>query len=269
MDQLYYEKILNLSARGESFVTVTLVESQGSVPQEVGARMIVAGNERLYGTVGGGKVEKRALDFAMEILESPEDNSRIKLVSWALDKDIGMTCGGSVKLLFESHRPSSWSIVVFGAGHCALALIDILSGLDCRITCVDTRAEWLAKLPASPRIKAERVEKYEDYVGRIDPASFVVLMTMGHSTDSPVLISLLKRFGASLPYIGVIGSKAKAQRLKGDLKAASTRELDLSQHDESFYCPVGLPIGSRSPEEIAVSVAAQLLMVRDGKSGCL
>ena len=265
MTLAFYEKIDELLKQGRAFVVATVVDATGSVPQDVGAKMIVDGGGRLYGTVGGGKVEGRAIREAQEILTDlasgeRSGSSRTRFCNWNLQKDIGMTCGGSVRIYFEAQNLATWRIVVFGAGHCAIALSDVLSRLDCSITCVDHRPEWLERIAQSPRVKKVQVGNYIDYVDQIPPLSFVLLMTMGHSTDKPILLEILRRLNQGLkpfPYLGVIGSKAKAHRLHQDIA-----EVGLPD-DYPFFCPIGLPIGCNNPAEIAISIAAQLIQERD------
>jgi xanthine dehydrogenase accessory factor len=261
----FYEKIDELLKNGQSFVVATVVDASGSVPQDVGAKMIVDEGGRLYGTVGGGKVEGRAIREAQELLSELGSNERVvsqktRFCNWNLQKDIGMTCGGSVRIYFEAQNLATWQIVVFGAGHCAIELTNLLSRLDCSVTCIDHRREWLDKIVQSPRVKKVLVNEYLEYVDKILPLSFVLLMTMGHSSDKPILLDILRRYSQGLkayPYLGVIGSKAKAHRLHQDIAEAGLND------DHPFFCPVGLPIGSNDPAEIAVSITAQLVQERE------
>jgi xanthine dehydrogenase accessory factor len=261
----FYDKIDELLRSGRPFVVATVVDATGSVPQDVGAKMIVDDGGRLFGTVGGGKVEARAIKEAQALLgelESSErvDSQKTRFCNWNLQKDIGMTCGGSVRIYFEAQNLATWQIVVFGAGHCALELTTLLARLDCSVTCVDHRKEWLDKIVQSPRVKKVLVDDYLQYVEKILPLSFVLLMTMGHSSDKPILLSILKRYAEGLkpyPYLGVIGSKAKAHRLHQDIIEAGLVD------EHPFFCPIGLPIGNNDPAEIAVSVAAQLVQERE------
>jgi xanthine dehydrogenase accessory factor len=248
---------LDLRDKQEPFVLVKIVQTVGSVPQEAGAGMIVSKAGRVDGTVGGGKLEARCLLECQDML-SGQKKETTRFHKWKLDSDIGMTCGGSVQVYFELYAGSTWRVVIFGAGHCAQALCRVLSVLPCRIVVVDNRSDWLAKLPEHAHIEAVAVNTYADYVENLAETDFVVLMTMGHSTDSPVLVKILQRFQADLPYLGVIGSKAKRARLVQDLQAAH-----LSERSDAFFCPVGLDIGGNAPGDIAVSVAAQLLAVKD------
>jgi len=252
----HIEALSELSHRGAPFVAVTLVEVQGSTPQNAGAKMLVDASGRVHGTVGGGKLELRAIEFAAAMLHD-SDRQR-EIVEWNLQRDIGMTCGGLVKLFFEVYERNQWNVFVFGAGHVAQALIQVLLTLNCRVTCLDTRPEWLAKLPDHHRLKIVCSENLAAETSRIKPDSFVVCMTMGHATDRPILASLF-RSGIRPAFLGVIGSKSKRAVLLRELKS----EGILAEVAESFLCPVGLPIGSNQPAEIAISITAQMLEFRD------
>jgi xanthine dehydrogenase accessory factor len=251
----FFEAQNELVESGEPFVAVTVVDTLGSTPQDRGAKMLVTGSGRHFGTVGGGKIEARAIEEALTLL-ADQDAPKTRFHQWSLEKDIGMTCGGIVRVYFEVFNVSRWNIVIFGAGHVANALVGLLANLDCRITCIDPRNEWLERLPSSPKLTRVRSEEMAGEVAAIPEGAFVVLMTMGHTTDRPILIELLRT--RTLPYIGVIGSHAKAKRLRQDV-------LDAGLGDEAvqrYHCPVGLELGSNHPWEIAVSVAAQMLQFR-------
>ena len=146
----HIEALSQLAFTGNPFVVVTMVESTGSTPQDAGSKMLVDQSGLVHGTVGGGKVENHAIEFAQTMML---DSSRSReIVDWNLQRDIGMTCGGLVKLFFEVYNRDDWHIVVFGAGHVSQALVRLLLTLDCRVTCIDTRAEWMDRLEDHPRL---------------------------------------------------------------------------------------------------------------------
>ena len=251
----FFEAQNDLINEGAPFVAVTVVDTLGSTPQDKGAKMLVTESGRQFGTVGGGKIEARAIEEALSMLRD-DAAPKTRFHQWSLEKDIGMTCGGIVRVYFETFNVTRWNIVVFGAGHVAAALVDALAKLDCRITCIDPRAEWLERLPASPKLRRVQSADMASEVAKIPDGSFVLLMTMGHTTDRPILIEILRT--RVFPYLGVIGSNAKAKRLRQDvLDAGLAPEMT-----KAFFCPVGLEIGSNHPHEIAISVAAQLLQIR-------
>jgi xanthine dehydrogenase large subunit len=254
----YIETFAELARSGNAFVSVTLVDAVGSVPQEIGSKMLVDRTGLVFGTVGGGRIENQAIEQCQALLAAPVTHSNSLLVEWNLKRDIGMTCGGTVKLFFETVNHRIWSIVLFGAGHVANALVECLIKLNCCITVVDPRDEWLAKLPESKKLTKHSIAEPASFVELLPDRSFVLLMTMGHRTDRPILEAILKS-GRVFPYLGVIGSKGKRGALRKELLAAGLSE----ELVDSFRCPIGLPLGSNEPAEIAISVTAELLQVRD------
>ena len=253
----FVEKLAELSRSGEPLVSVTLVEAIGSTPQDAGTKMLVGHAGLLFGTVGGGRVEQQALQYAADMLAGQRDE-RHSLVEWNLQRDVGMTCGGVVKLFFESYNLHDWQIVIFGAGHVAQALVHCLLGLDCRVTCIDSRAEWLNRLPESTRLHTILTDDLPAEVSRLGEQDYVLCITMGHRTDRPILEAILRR-GVDLPYLGVIGSQAKRKVLVRELVDAGLSAATA----EAFRCPIGLPLGTNQPGEIAVSVAAEMIQCRD------
>lgn len=251
------EKLSTLLAAETPFVMVTLLDIRGSAPQIIGAKAIVSADGIEHGTVGGGKIEAAAVKFAQKTLNTTGNNT--ELVTWNLQTDVGMTCGGEVKLLFEAHRFSEWPIAVFGAGHIAQSLVPLLVQLHCKVTCVDSRAEWLNKLDDHPRLRKQCVEIPCELVRDMPADTFFVLMSQGHATDLPVLAEILTTRTAQ--YVGVIGSQQKASVLRRDLAQQNISKDKI----DSFYCPMGLPIGNNTPAEIAISVSAQLIQIRDSQ----
>ena len=238
-----------------SFMVVTFVKSQGSAPQEAGSRMIVTENGYFAGTIGGGKLEKAAIEQSLERLKQRQLEPHF--VEWNLQKDLGMSCGGVVSLFFEFHGPhKQWQIAIFGAGHVAQELVRVLLRLECELICIDPRSEWLDKMPKDPRLRLVQSEKMELEVAKLSPASFVVVSTMGHATDLPILEVILKE--KDFPYVGAIGSEIKAQKLRQNL---IDRQV-IAEKANSFFCPIGDSFGNNTPPEIALSIASQLLKER-------
>ena len=255
----FVEKLAELSAAGTPFVCVTMVEAVGSTPQDAGSKMLVTAEGLVIGTVGGGKVEHEAIEHARRMLAQPTPHApATELVKWNLKRDVGMTCGGGVKLFFETYNHSDWRIVIFGAGHVAAAVVHCLGQLDCHVTCIDPRPEWLGRLGGSSRVRTIACDDPTTQVAGLRDDSFVICMTMGHATDRPVLEEIFRQ-GRNFPFLGVIGSRSKRAVLVKELVAAGvTAELA-----DSFTCPLGLDLGSNQPGEIAISIVAQLIQQRD------
>jgi xanthine dehydrogenase accessory factor len=278
----FVERLAEMSRSGVPFVCVTLVEAVGSTPQDAGSKMLVTADGLVMGTVGGGRVEAKAIDVAKRMLASSKDKetgrqgdkendenagsspclpfslSPCLLQEWNLKRDVGMTCGGSVKLFFESYNHANWRIVIFGAGHVANAVVQCLSQLDCHVTCIDPRTEWLDRLRAHSRLRKIHSDDPRTMVAELPSDAFIVCMTMGHATDRPILEEIFRQ-GRTFPFLGVIGSKAKRAVLIKELAAAGIPP----DQTAAFHCPIGLAIGTNQPGEIAVSIVAQLIQERD------
>ncbi|MDP7623354.1 MAG: XdhC family protein [Rhodospirillales bacterium] len=251
-------EIEKLQVANTPFCVATIVDGRGSIPQEVGAKAIFTTEGLHAGTVGGGRLEIKCRDKAAELLTANESEPNF-FARWNIQKDVNMTCGGEVAMYFEVFRPESeWNIVVFGAGHVSQKLCRFLIELECRILCIDTRQEWLDKLPKSERLEAHQVDHFEDGVERINPVDTVILMTMGHASDVPVL-KKIHQTGMSLPFVGMIGSDSKARIVRKELQEDNLPDTFI----DSIVCPIGDPeVGDNTPPEIAVSVVSQLLRMR-------
>ena len=255
----FYEQLVALKSEGTAFVLVVLVESLGSTPQDSGAKMLVTAGGLHSGTVGGGKVEAKAIDVALGLLQS--GTTTPAYCNWTLKGDVGMTCGGSVKLYFEAHSGggpgAEWPIWIFGAGHVVQALVPVLAPLECQLTVCDPRDDWLDRLPRARNIRYLHSNQPADMVPQMPDNAFLLCLTRGHASDRPVLQRALTE--KNFPYIGVIGSDAKAEVLRRELVAAGVAP-ELAKR---FHCPIGLSFGTNQTHEIAISIAAQLLTERD------
>lgn len=250
-----WEQIVSCRRDGVDAVVITITAVRGSVPGQVGAKAVVTYAGMISGNLGGGKVEAKAVSHAAALLQGGD---RCVSVVWNLQRDVGMTCGGEMAFLFErltARQP--WHIAVFGAGHVAQALVPVLATLSCQVDVFDTRAEWLGRFAGWSNVRLHQVEDFNAGVALLTESSFVVSVTPGHSWDRPVLREILGKFH-HLPFLGVIGSAAKRAILKRELLEDGIS----SEVMERILCPVGLPIGGNDPAEIAISVAAQLLEVR-------
>ena len=255
----FIEKLAELAASDRPFVAVTLVEAVGSTPQDAGSKMLVDKDGLVFGTVGGGRIEHQAIEHATNMLAAAtSQNSSTELVEWNLQKDVGMTCGGVVKLYFEAFNHGLWQLVIFGAGHVARAVIGCLETLDCRIRCIDPRQEWLDRIPDSPKLTKLCTDDMPAQVANVNDSDYVLCMTMGHKTDCPILAAIF-RDEREFAYLGVIGSQAKRKVLCRELIEAGLPADEV----ERFECPIGLDIGTNQPGEIAISVVAQLIQRRD------
>jgi xanthine dehydrogenase accessory factor len=169
-----------------------------------------------------------------------------------------MTCGGWVSVYFEVRgRALGWNVAIFGAGHIAQVPCRFLAELDCRVTCIDTRPEWLERLPRSAKLEAVRVADFPDGLERVVPGSDVLVMTMGHRADLPILRAIHAR-GLACAHLGVVGSGGKAKALRQQLLADGLPAAFV----ERIVCPLGDKLGNNTPPEIALGIVSQLLRLR-------
>ncbi len=236
---------------------MTVADARGSIPQEIGAKAIIGGDGLVCGTIGGGQIETRGCAKVRDLLAT-ESNKHTLLERVNLRKDVGMTCAGEMTLLYEVFRPDfEWTVAIFGAGHVAQKLCRMLSELDCKIMCFDTRPEWLGRLPKSGALEGRLVDEFADGVDAIRRGAFVIVMTMGHTTDVPVL-SALWRKKVETGFIGALGSDSKAAVLRRELRQEGLPD----EFIDRIHCPLGDKFGDNTPSEIAVSVLAQLVRER-------
>ncbi len=255
----FIEKLAELSRGGAPFVCVTLVEARGSTPQDVGSKILVDASGLVLGTVGGGRIEQQAITHAQALLQQePSQACPAQLVDWNLQGDVGMTCGGVVKVYFETYNLAYWRIALFGAGHVAQAVVHCLQPLACLVTWIDPRADWLERIPARDQLVKIETDQPQECVAQLPDDTFVLCMTMGHRTDQPILAAIFRQC-RPFPYVGVIGSKAKRAVLTRELLAAGISQDRI----DTLHCPLGLPLGTNQPGEIAISIVAQLIEVRD------
>ncbi len=234
----------------ESGVLVLVTASTGSAPGKVGAKMLVYPDGEIHGTIGGGVVEARATADALNALE---DGRGPRSARYNLD-ELGMSCGGEMALYLEPLQPPR-RVIVFGAGHVGTAVARQLGLLDCRLTVVDERRDW-----ASPDRFGEEVtlvnQPFAAYLTDSPPGpkDHVIIVTRGHEQDQLVLEHCVERQPA---YLGMIGSRKKAARALEQLRQRGVAEEAVA----AIRSPMGIDIGAVSPEEIAVSLAAELILL--------
>ncbi len=260
IDRGFIRQIECLQHEGIPFCVATIVDARGSIPQIIGARAIFTAKGLAHGTVGGGALEATCQKKALDLLAGDKTVST-HFQRYNLRNDLGMTCGGELALYYEVQgQELAWNIVIFGAGHVAQKLCRFLVELDCQAVCVDTRAEWLERLPRNDKLQACRVGNYCDGVERIVPGADVILMTTGHGADMPVLKAIEKRKMA-IAHLGVIGSDAKSAIVRKQLAADGLPR----QFIDRIICPLGDKIGNNTPAEIALGIASQLLRLRNAR----
>jgi xanthine dehydrogenase accessory factor len=246
-------------AGGESVALITIVSARGSTPQRVGAKMLVHADGRTHGTIGGGCYESDAFGRARDALRTRQP----ALVHYDLTDDVaeetGLICGGQMDVFIDVIEPPP-TLYIVGAGHVGHQLGRLAPSAGFTVHVIDDR-EKFANRERFPEAHGVHVADIGDWLvaATLPDTAYVVIVTRGHRHDFDALRALA---GRNLRYLGVIGSKAKIARL-----------VDLLVHDgvsaawlRTLRAPIGVNIGAVTPEEIAVSILAELIAVRRGRS---
>ncbi len=250
-----YEAIVDLRRRGEKAVLATVVRTHGSAPRKEGAKMLVKTDGRIVGTVGGGALEHQVRQEALRRM----DETEMSLLHFEMTNGdasrAGVLCGGTVDVFVEPIHPLP-VIFIFGGGHISLPLARIGKMAAFRIVVIDDRPEY-ANPERFPEADETMVGDFAAMMRKlmIDGSSYIVIVTREHQYDSQVL-----EWAARTPaaYVGMIGSKRKVQAVFSHLKARGITQEQLDR----VHSPIGLPIGAETPEEIAVSIMAEIIQVR-------
>jgi xanthine dehydrogenase accessory factor len=248
-----FKRIVELRQHGGEAVLVTVIRCKGSTPRKQGAKMLVFADGSICGTVGGGIREADIISTAQELLKNGQETKLVSVdFSEGLTGGKGPVCGGNMELFMERIQ-SKRALVLGGAGHISRSLYLLALQLDYRVIVIDPRPE----LNSPDRFaEAQRIIRdFERGVGDIEITSndAVVLVGPNHEADQVMLPSVLE---SKAGYIGMIGSKRKRKEVYDALVA----RYGLKMEDlESIYSPIGLDIGSESPEEIAIAIIAEII----------
>jgi len=254
------QELLAAQEKGEAVVLATVVRAQGSVPRNAGAKMLVYEDGRINGTVGGGEMESLVMEEAQTALAE----GRPRVLNYSLVEpergDPGV-CGGEVEIYLEPYLPPA-TVFVVGAGHVGRAVADLAHWLGYRVVVNDDREE-LATPENVPHGDVYLPGSFGDALDehKLTRNTFVVLLTRNVMVDREILPKLV---GTAAPYVGIIGSK---RRWRTTIKLLQEEEgLDDDQLAR-FHSPVGLELNAETPEEIAVSIMAEIIMLRRGGTG--
>lgn len=252
-----FERIVELKKSNNIFAVVSVVKTSGSTPGNVGDKMLVFPDGTTEGTVGGGAVEKQIITDTLNLLK----NKKSELKIYELTKDLGMRCGGQMAVFIEVFLGDTPHLFIFGAGHIARKLgpMAYLAGIS--YTVVDDREEFAKKeffKDATEVICSDFKRAFKKI--NVTENSYLVIVTYKHLNDEVCLQNALKTDAC---YIGMIGSKKKVVEIFENL---SKKGLDI-KNDKRVYAPVGLDIGDGTPGEIAVSILAEILKLKSGKTG--
>ncbi len=325
-----FDRLQQRLDRGENTVCVTVTLREGSVPGAPGARMLVGHEGLLWGTVGGGAVEHRAVGLALQALDGRRSFSERFVLRPGDAAGLGMVCGGTVELSFlyipgdsdvfrrlcrearealssggefylvtvlaeegpgpmmlccreelvkrfpaRSAPPASPGrgeaegklffieplrragvVYIFGGGHVAQALVPVLAGVEFRCVVMEDRAEFAKEslFPDAERVVLGDFSRISEWIS-VTPEDYVVIMTRGHSWDYEIQRQVLRTPAA---YQGCIGSRQKVAAIREKLKSDGFSQEEIAR----FHSPIGLSIGAKTPAEIAISIAAEMILCR-------
>lgn len=250
-----YEEIVKLQRAGHKGAVATIVNVRGSIPSFKSAKMLVRDDGSIAGTIGGGCVEAEVWQAAREVIATERPRSLTFDLNQDPKYDTGLVCGGTLEIFVEPVLPSPL-LYIFGAGHVSLELYKVARVAGFQVVVMDDRDTY-ANAERFPDAREVIAEEFDQALARIEPneSSYIVIATRGHRDDMRVL-----RWAVQTParYIGMIGSKRKVITVYRTLAAEGLKP----ELFDRVHAPVGLDIGAITPEEIAVSIIAELIGIR-------
>ncbi|MFT6905171.1 MAG: xanthine dehydrogenase accessory factor [Oleiphilaceae bacterium] len=239
-------------AKGEAYALVTVLGCTGSTPRDQSSKMVVT-QEHTYDTIGGGNLEFVVTNKARELLT--QNLTSQEIIPFPLGGSLGQCCGGNATVLLETFAACQFQVALFGAGHVAKALVNILAGLPCKVQWIDKRENMFpADLPGN--VTTFKHDDPASLIAALPTQSDVLILTHNHQLDYALTVAAIHH--GKLRHIGLIGSKTKAKRFqqrfaKDGLSKEQTKRI---------ICPVGLStIPGKLPMEVAVSIAAELIAI--------
>ena len=253
-----FEEIVRMRKAGMRGALATIVHTNGSIPSYESSRMLVREDGTIVGTIGGGCVEADVWAAAKEVMEKESPRKMVFTLNNEASYDNGLICGGTLEVFVEPILPQPVAYI-FGGGHISMALAKSASAAGFGIVVIDDR-EQFANKERFPMAQ-ELYTAYEDAFARLAPnaASYLVIVTRGHRDDMRVLAWGVR---TQARYVGMIGSKRKVISVYQALEKEGYAPEEFAR----VYAPMGLEIGALSPEEIAISITAELVAVRRNSS---
>ena len=249
-----FEEIVKMRRAGQRGALATIVYTNGSIPSYESSRMLVRDNGSIAGTIGGGCVEAEVWAAAKDVMQKEAPRKMVFNLNHEASYDNGLICGGTLEVFVEPILPQP-ILCLFGGGHVSTAVAKTAHAAGFGICVVDDR-ESFANSERFPMAQ-EIFTSYEDAFEKIHPneASYLVIVTRGHKEDMRVLAWAVR---TPARYVGMIGSKRKVLSVYQALEREGYRPEEF----ERVYAPLGLEIGALAPEEIAISIVAELIAIR-------
>jgi xanthine dehydrogenase accessory factor len=255
-----YKEILKVRSEGRRCALATIVTAKGSTPREVGAKMLIYEDGKFLGSIGGGCMEAEVWQEAMKVMEEDKPKMLHLDLTGRNAGDVGMICGGVMDIYLEPIAPAP-RVYIFGGGHISLFVSKISSMVGFQVVVIDERPQFANK-ERFPEADEVITEDFEMVLPRlqVNRSSYLVIVTRGHTYDQEVLDWAL---GQEVRYIGMIGSRVKIRTVYDNLKEKGIKPEQLQR----VHAPIGLDLGALTPEEIAVSIVAEMIKVRREKRG--
>jgi xanthine dehydrogenase accessory factor len=253
-----FEEIVKMRRAGRRGALATIVHTNGSIPSYESSRMLVRDDGTIAGTIGGGCVEADVWAAAKDVMQNEAPRKMVFNLNNEATYDNGLICGGTVEIFVEPILPQPM-LYLFGGGHVSTAVAKAATAAGFGVGVVDDREAFAnaQRFPAAQEIQVSYKEAFE----KIQPnaSTYLVIVTRGHKDDMNVLAWAVR---TDARYIGMIGSKRKVLSVYKALEKEGYRPEEF----ERVYAPMGLEIGALSPEEIAISIVAELIAVRRNAS---
>jgi xanthine dehydrogenase accessory factor len=251
----FYSWLLELLGEHRRIALATVVNAEGSTPREFGAKMIVLPDGSTHGTVGGGALEQRVMEDALDAFKEGAGFLREYDLRAGKAGGIGAICGGKATVLVEILRAGE-RLLICGGGHIGLELARMGTSLGFRVTVVDSRKDYSGgdRFPEGVEVLRARPSGRKA-LGLVDADTYVVILTHSHALDKDALRALAP---SRARYVGMIGSRAKVSRVLAELAKEGVDQRHLAR----VHAPVGLDIGAETPAEIAVAILAEIVHVR-------
>jgi xanthine dehydrogenase accessory factor len=255
-----FDELIHLRNLGQKCALATIVQVRGSIPSFESAKLLVREDGSMIGTIGGGCVEAEVWNAAREVIAT----NKPRHMSFSLGQDAaydnGLICGGQLDVFVECISPQP-AAIIFGGGHISKSLAKVLDLAGFRVSVADNR-EAYANRERFPEAAEVHAEEYEDLYPKLNvtESTFIVIVTRGHRDDMRVLRWSIT---TNAKYISMIGSKRKVIAVIKELE----KEGIPADAFERIYAPMGFEIGAVSPEEIAISVGAEMIAMRRNPEG--
>jgi xanthine dehydrogenase accessory factor len=255
-----FEELVRLRALGQKCALATIVEVNGSIPSFQTARLLVREDGSLVGTIGGGCVEAEVWNAAREVMQTGKPRNMSFTLGQDAAYDNGLICGGQLEVFVECVAPLP-SALIFGGGHISKSLAKVLDLAGFRVSVVDNR-EAYANKERFPEAFEIHADEYEEVFPRlaVNESSYIVVVTRGHRDDMRVLRWAI---GTQARYIAMIGSRRKTIGVVKELEKEGFPRTAFNR----VFAPMGIEIGAISPEEIAISVGAEMIAMRRDPEG--